>query len=271
MRRACMLPSEGHVPGTAQCALPVRWPLAKGPFGEAAVHLTYAAAALSLSSRREGGGGEKRRPHASPLLRVRHQQPAGVGADAHKVTKRAELPADARVEARARVGVLGILGALVDGLPRQRADVKRVARVVVDLDRVGRRLLARRKHAAHLLRNLGPRVELQQAAAEAGARRAVAGLEEDGHGGAQRQRQVHRLQLAVCEERRELERCRRLLAGAQLLAPQLAPQRDVVLAADAQQLLNIVDLLAGGHDGERDDVQHAREGLERVGELALSY
>jgi hypothetical protein len=51
----------------------------------------------------------------------------------------------------------------------------------------------------------------------------------------------------------------------ELLPPQLATQRDVVLLADGQQLLDVVDLLAGLDDGQRDDVKHAGEGLGEAG------
>ena len=50
-------------------------------------------------------------------------------------------------------------------------------------------------------------------------------------------------------------------AHLELLSPQLAAQRDVVLLADGHELLDIIDLLPALDDGQRDDVQHAREGL----------
>jgi len=65
----------------------------------------------------------------------------------------------------------------------------------------------------HLL----PGVELQQAARKGGGGRKVPQLEEDRHGAAQAERQVHRLQRAVGEVGGQLGRAR----GAALVFPQL--------------------------------------------------
>jgi len=132
---------------------------------------------------------------------------------------------------------------LVDRRECAGADVKGVAGIVLDLDRVGRPLLARRQHPTDLLCDLGAGVELEQPIvrrerverlqnhaahvadigflsstsdsplplsppAKGHARGLVVVLEEDGHGGPQAQRQVHRLKVAVREEGRQLHRMR---------------------------------------------------------------
>ena len=73
------------------------------------------------------------------------------------------------------------------------------------------------------------RLQLQQSAAEGGAGVELLELEEDGHGGAQAERQVHALQVAVREVGGQLR-------GATRVVPDLPPlqldaQRDVVVPA----------------------------------------
>ena len=76
------------------------------------------------------------------------------------------------------------------------------------------------------------------------------------------------LQVAVCEVGGELH----LASGVRrLLAQQLHPQCGYVLAADAQQLAELVHLLLALHDGERDPDHDVRERLERLLELAVRH
>ena len=58
----------------------------------------------------------------------------------------------------------GLAAYLVDGGEGDGADVEGVARVVVDLDGIGGRLLTRCQHLPSLLCDLLPRVQLQQPA-----------------------------------------------------------------------------------------------------------
>ena len=147
----------------------------------------------------------------------------------------------------------GALVAPVDGRERDGADVKGVPGVVVELHGLPGGLLAGSEHLPRLLGHGGRRVELQQAAAEGRARVEVLNFEKDGHGRAQGERQVDRLQLAVREVRGQLGRPLHVLL--ELLALDLDLDGDQVVLGDGQELLHLVDLLAGLDDQHRDGQQ----------------
>ena len=94
--------------------------------------------------------------------------------------------------------------------------------------REGTPAAARRAH-------LGGRVHLKQAAREDGGRRKVLQLVELGHGGAQAQHDVPRVELGVREVGRQLSGPLRVVRAR--LAPHLAAQPDAVLPARVQRCL----------------------------------
>merc|ERR1719409_2640129 len=101
-----------------------------------------------------------------------------------------------------------------------------------------------------LRRELGARVELEQAAREAAGGGEQLELEGE--------HRVRRLQVAVREVRGELDVALRV---GRLLARELEAHGGRVLAADGQQLLELAHLLAALDDGERRRVDDADEGL----------
>jgi hypothetical protein len=98
-----------------------------------------------------------------------------------------------------------------------------------------------RKAAPYLCGNLWLWPELEEAPGERGRRDKVVELEAEGHGRAQGQGQVHRLQVAVREIRSQLgrprQRCRVLLGRR--LACHLERQAQKILAADADHLCDL--------------------------------
>mmetsp|Transcript_31726 Transcript_31726/g.82115 ORF Transcript_31726/g.82115 Transcript_31726/m.82115 type:complete len:632 (+) Transcript_31726:248-2143(+) len=204
-----------------------------------------------------------------PDLHRRADQAGGIGANLRDPPDGADLALAIRLEPAAGEGVLHISVAAVDGREGDGADIEGVAGIVVELHLIGGSLLARGQHLPRLLRHGGCGVELEQAAAKGRACGEVLQLEEDGHGRAQRERHVDRLQLAVGEVGGHLGGALGVILV--LLALDFNLEGHQVVLRDGEQLLHLVHLLAGLHNQQRDGEQDALKQLVGLRELALCH